>query len=127
MNGLTLAILKVIACVACVSVQMGRTETAVNNLNPVFGEKFQVDYHFEEVQKLKFALFDEDKCSTQLYEHDFLGEFTCTLGMVGPGLLTYFLVFFVCLSFPFLSPVLERLTLFPPITRLFLARSCSDR
>ncbi|KAG7468686.1 hypothetical protein MATL_G00145620 [Megalops atlanticus] len=63
-------------------VEVGRTETAVNNLNPVFGEKFQVDYHFEEVQKLKFAMFDEDKCSTQLYEHDFLGEFTCTLGMI---------------------------------------------
>ncbi|KAL0167961.1 hypothetical protein M9458_036183, partial [Cirrhinus mrigala] len=55
--------------------------TAVNNLNPVFGVKFQVDYHFEEVQKLKFAMFDEDKCSSQLYEHDFLGEFTCTLGV----------------------------------------------
>nr|XP_023683087.1 copine-2-like isoform X2 [Paramormyrops kingsleyae]XP_023683088.1 copine-2-like isoform X2 [Paramormyrops kingsleyae]XP_023683089.1 copine-2-like isoform X2 [Paramormyrops kingsleyae] len=66
-------------------VEMGRTETAVNNLNPVFGEKFQVDYHFEEVQKLKFALFDEDKCSSQLYEHDFLGEFTCTLGMIVSG------------------------------------------
>uniref|UniRef100_A0AAY4DNZ3 C2 domain-containing protein n=1 Tax=Denticeps clupeoides TaxID=299321 RepID=A0AAY4DNZ3_9TELE len=63
-------------------VELGRTETAVNNLNPVFGVKFQVDYHFEEVQKLKFAMFDEDKCSTQLYEHDFLGEFTCTLGVI---------------------------------------------
>lgn len=64
--------------------QLGRTETAVNNLNPVFGVKFQVDYHFEEVQKLKFAMFDEDKCSSQLYEHDFLGEFACTLGVVRP-------------------------------------------
>jgi hypothetical protein len=62
--------------------QIGRTETAVNNLNPVFGVKFKVDYHFEEVQKLKFALFDEDKCSSQLYEHDFLGEYICTLGVV---------------------------------------------
>uniref|UniRef100_A0A8C7PVI6 Copine-3 n=1 Tax=Oncorhynchus mykiss TaxID=8022 RepID=A0A8C7PVI6_ONCMY len=63
-------------------VEIGRTETAVNNLNPVFGVKFKVDYHFEEVQKLKFALFDEDKCSSQLYEHDFLGEYICTLGVV---------------------------------------------
>ncbi|KAK1785412.1 hypothetical protein P4O66_018256, partial [Electrophorus voltai] len=61
---------------------LSRTETAVNNLNPVFGVKFQVDYHFEEVQKLKFAVFDEDKCSSQLYEHDFLGEFICTLGVI---------------------------------------------
>uniref|UniRef100_A0A8P4GSG0 Copine-2 n=1 Tax=Dicentrarchus labrax TaxID=13489 RepID=A0A8P4GSG0_DICLA len=63
-------------------VELGRTETAVNNLNPVFGVKFQVDYHFEEVQKLRFAMFDEDKCATQLYEHDFLGEFICTLGVI---------------------------------------------
>ncbi|XP_061825837.1 copine-2 isoform X2 [Nerophis lumbriciformis] len=62
--------------------ELGRTETAVNNLNPVFGVKFQVDYHFEEVQKLRFALFDEDKCATQLYEHDFLGEYICTLGVI---------------------------------------------
>uniref|UniRef100_A0A672ZI31 Copine-2 n=1 Tax=Sphaeramia orbicularis TaxID=375764 RepID=A0A672ZI31_9TELE len=63
-------------------VELGRTETAVNNLNPVFGKKFQVDYHFEEIQKLRFAMFDEDKCATQLYEHDFLGEFICTLGVI---------------------------------------------
>lgn len=43
-----------------------------------------VDYHFEEVQKLKFALFDQDKSSTQLDEHDFLGQFSCSLGTVGP-------------------------------------------
>nr|XP_020442919.1 copine-2-like [Monopterus albus] len=63
-------------------VELSRTETAVNNLNPVFGVKFQVDYHFEEIQKLRFAMFDEDKCATQLYEHDFLGEFICTLGVI---------------------------------------------
>uniref|UniRef100_A0A8C6SNG5 Copine-3 n=1 Tax=Neogobius melanostomus TaxID=47308 RepID=A0A8C6SNG5_9GOBI len=63
-------------------VELGRTETAVNNLNPVFGKKFQVDYHFEEIQKLRFAMFDEDKCASQLYEHDFLGEFICNLGVV---------------------------------------------
>ncbi|XP_037734137.1 copine-2 isoform X2 [Chelonia mydas] len=62
--------------------EIDRTETAVNNLNPAFSKKFIVDYHFEEVQKLKFALFDQDKSSMQLYEHDFLGEFSCTLGMI---------------------------------------------
>ncbi|XP_025068481.1 copine-2 isoform X3 [Alligator sinensis] len=63
-------------------VEIDRTETAVNNLNPAFSKKFVVDYHFEEVQKLKFALFDQDKSSMQLYEHDFLGEFSCTLGTI---------------------------------------------
>lgn len=61
----------------------------MNNLNPVFGKKFQVDYHFEEIQKLRFAMFDEDKCATQLYEHDFLGEFICTLGLVWQGFCAY--------------------------------------
>ncbi|XP_056662275.1 copine-2-like [Monodelphis domestica] len=59
-----------------------RTETAINNLNPAFAKKFVIDYHFEEVQKLKFALFDQDKSSLQLEEHDFLGQFSCTLGMI---------------------------------------------
>ncbi|KAL7978715.1 hypothetical protein Chor_013204 [Crotalus horridus] len=62
--------------------EIDRTETAVNNLNPAFSRKFIIDYHFEEVQKLKFALFDQDKSSMQLYEHDFLGEFSCTLGSI---------------------------------------------
>ncbi|XP_045438798.1 copine-2 isoform X2 [Pipistrellus kuhlii] len=59
-----------------------RTETAINNLNPAFSKKFVLDYHFEEVQKLKFALFDQDKSSTQLDEHDFLGQFSCNLGVI---------------------------------------------
>ncbi|XP_032086319.1 copine-2 isoform X2 [Thamnophis elegans] len=62
--------------------EIDRTETAINNLNPAFSKKFIIDYHFEEVQKLKFALFDQDKSSMQLYEHDFLGEFSCTLGSI---------------------------------------------
>ncbi|XP_004843239.1 copine-2 isoform X1 [Heterocephalus glaber] len=59
-----------------------RTETAINNLNPAFSKKFVLDYHFEEVQKLKFALFDQDKSSMQLDEHDFLGQFSCSLGTI---------------------------------------------
>lgn len=66
--------------------QYDRTETAVNNLNPAFSKKFVLDYHFEEVQKLKFALFDQDKSSAQLDEHDFLGQFSCSLGTVSLGL-----------------------------------------
>lgn len=61
----------------------------MNNLNPAFAKKFIIDYHFEEVQKLKFALFDQDKSSTQLYEHDFLGEYSCTLGTVSLGSLQH--------------------------------------
>ncbi|XP_008570952.1 PREDICTED: copine-2 isoform X3 [Galeopterus variegatus] len=63
-------------------IEYDRTETAINNLNPAFSKKFVLDYHFEEVQKLKFALFDQDKSSTQLDEHDFLGQFSCSLGTI---------------------------------------------
>lgn len=66
--------------------QYDRTETAINNLNPAFSKKFVLDYHFEEVQKLKFALFDQDKSSAELDEHDFLGQFSCSLGTVSLGL-----------------------------------------
>uniref|UniRef100_A0A8I3W2T9 Copine 2 n=1 Tax=Callithrix jacchus TaxID=9483 RepID=A0A8I3W2T9_CALJA len=63
-------------------IEYDRTETAINNLNPAFSKKFVLDYHFEEVQKLKFALFDQDKSSMQLDEHDFLGQFSCSLGAI---------------------------------------------
>ncbi|XP_009249030.3 copine-2 isoform X3 [Pongo abelii] len=63
-------------------IEYDRTETAINNLNPAFSKKFVLDYHFEEVQKLKFALFDQDKSSMQLDEHDFLGQFSCSLGTI---------------------------------------------
>lgn len=78
----TLSVVVLSSCFFFRALQIGRTETAINNLNPVFGVKFVIDYHFEEIQKMKFALFDQDKPSLQLYEHDFLGEFTCNLGVV---------------------------------------------
>lgn len=68
----------------------------MNNLNPVFGVKFQVDYHFEEIQKLRFAIFDEDKCATQLDEHDFLGAFVCTLGVVLNDFFFFGLKYILC-------------------------------
>uniref|UniRef100_A0A8D2A7L6 Copine-2 n=1 Tax=Sus scrofa TaxID=9823 RepID=A0A8D2A7L6_PIG len=66
----------------CRWIEYDRTETAVNNLNPAFSKKFVLDYRFEEVQRLKFALFDQDKSSTKLEEHDFLGQFSCSLGTI---------------------------------------------
>ncbi len=36
--------------------QVGRTETIDNNLNPVFSQKFLVEYFFEEKQNLKFEV-----------------------------------------------------------------------
>merc|ERR1712183_237607 len=55
-------------------IESHRTEQILNNLNPSFAQPFLVDYKFEEVQKLKFALFGIDSASQRLTEHDFLGE-----------------------------------------------------
>ena len=62
--------------------QHGRTEMVLNNLNPKFAKTFVIDYYFEEVQKLKFAVFDIDNATHALEDDDFLGEIECTLGNV---------------------------------------------
>lgn len=62
--------------------EVARTETIKNTLCPDFSRKLVMEYRFEEVQKLKFALFDEDAPSAKLVDHDFLGEITSTLGQI---------------------------------------------
>ena len=42
-----------------------------------------MDYRFEEVQKLKFSIYDIDNESPTLDDDDFLGFIECTLGEVG--------------------------------------------
>lgn len=66
----------------CTVLQVDRTERIKNSLNPKFSKKFQIDYYFELVQKLKFGIFDIDNATVQLNDDDFLGEFECTLGQV---------------------------------------------
>ena len=41
-----------------------------------------MDYYFEEVQELKFAVYDLDNATPQLSDDDFLGEMECTMGQV---------------------------------------------
>ncbi|XP_026561798.1 copine-3 isoform X2 [Pseudonaja textilis] len=62
--------------------EVDRTERIKNSLNPKFSKKFQIDYYFELVQKLKFGVFDIDNITVQLNDDDFLGEFECTLGQI---------------------------------------------
>ncbi|XP_015668583.1 copine-3 [Protobothrops mucrosquamatus] len=62
--------------------EVDRTERIKNSLNPKFSKKFQIDYYFELVQKLKFGIFDIDNATVQLNDDDFLGEFECTLGQI---------------------------------------------
>ena len=40
--------------------ELGRTETIDDNLNPEFVKKFIVDYFFEEVQTVRFEVYDID-------------------------------------------------------------------
>ena len=62
--------------------QHGRTENIKNSLNPQFAKAFEVDYYFEEVQKLRFAVYDLDNKTPELSDDDFLGEVECTMGQV---------------------------------------------
>ena len=63
-------------------VEHGRTEQIHNSLNPEFSKKIVIGYHFENLQKLKFKIFDIDSKSTALDKHDFLGEVECSLGQI---------------------------------------------
>ncbi|XP_050412535.2 copine-8 [Patella vulgata] len=62
--------------------EFGRTEIIWNNLNPDFVQKFVMKYRFEELQKLKFEIYDVDCKSPDLSKHDFLGSTECTLGEI---------------------------------------------
>ena len=62
--------------------QIGRTENVKNCLDPNFAKCFSVDYMFEEVQKVKVAVYDIDNTTPKLGDDDFLGQVECTLGQV---------------------------------------------
>lgn len=53
-----------------------------NCLSPQFSRAFELDYYFEEVQKLRFAVYDIDNKTPQVSDDDFLGQIECTLGEV---------------------------------------------
>ncbi|XP_078256981.1 copine-7 isoform X2 [Rhinoraja longicauda] len=64
-------------------VEVDRTEVIKSNLHPVFSKIFNVDYFFEEVQKLRFEVYDiHGHCSIGARDDDFLGGVECTLGQI---------------------------------------------
>lgn len=68
----------------CILSQLDRTEVIKSNLHPVFGKVFCLDYYFEEVQKLRFEVYDiHGTHSIGTRDDDFLGGIECTLGQVG--------------------------------------------
>eukprot|EP01117_Protostelium_nocturnum_P007696 TRINITY_DN2763_c0_g2_i1.p1 TRINITY_DN2763_c0_g2~~TRINITY_DN2763_c0_g2_i1.p1 ORF type:complete len:653 (-),score=196.44 TRINITY_DN2763_c0_g2_i1:37-1812(-) len=48
-----------------------------DNLNPRFVKAIPLDYRFEEVQKLKFCVYDIDHPDANLNAQDFIGEVEC--------------------------------------------------
>ncbi|XP_039082765.1 copine-7 isoform X4 [Hyaena hyaena] len=64
-------------------VQVDRTEVVRSSLHPVFSKVFTLDYYFEEVQKLRFEVYDTPGPSNLGYQDDdFLGGMECTLGQI---------------------------------------------
>lgn len=63
--------------------QVDRTEVVKSSLHPAFSKVFTVDYYFEEVQKLRFEVYDTHGPSgLTCQDDDFLGGMECTLGQV---------------------------------------------
>ncbi|XP_077983469.1 copine-3-like [Glandiceps talaboti] len=63
-------------------VEVERTDKVTNSLDPNFSKALTVNYMFEEVQKMKFSVFDIDNETEKVSDDDFLGEHECTLGQV---------------------------------------------
>ncbi|CDW74967.1 copine viii [Stylonychia lemnae] len=57
--------------------EIGRTEVIMDNLNPKFIKQFTVEYHFEERQKFRVAVYDVDDFTARasLESHDFVGSY----------------------------------------------------
>ena len=60
--------------------ELCRTEVIQDTSNPDFTKKINIMYRFEEMQKLKFEVYDVDSSSTNLAAHDFIGWVEITLG-----------------------------------------------
>uniref|UniRef100_A0A8C3BN06 Copine 7 n=1 Tax=Cairina moschata TaxID=8855 RepID=A0A8C3BN06_CAIMO len=64
-------------------VEVDRSEVIKSNLNPVFAKIFTVDYYFEEVQKLRFEVYDSHgHAGVGTHDDDFLGGMECTVGQI---------------------------------------------
>eukprot|EP00731_Ephydatia_muelleri_P028931 Em0020g575a len=64
--------------------KVGRTELIENNLNPKFSTTFSMEYRFEEVQNLQFAVYDVDDKQhvDNIDKQQLLGAMECTLAEV---------------------------------------------
>lgn len=58
--------------------EIGRTEVIQDNLNPRFAKKILMQYHFEQIQRLRFEVYDIDPVGG----NDFLGALDTTLAEI---------------------------------------------
>uniref|UniRef100_A0A8C2AUC3 Copine IVa n=1 Tax=Cyprinus carpio TaxID=7962 RepID=A0A8C2AUC3_CYPCA len=65
-----------------VCLQVDRTEVIRSCLNPTFSKVFTLDFYFEEVQRLRYELYDISSSQNGMREADCLGAMECTLGQV---------------------------------------------
>ncbi|KAM4736434.1 copine-4 isoform 3-T3 [Anableps anableps] len=62
--------------------EVDRTEVIRSCVNPTYSKVFTLDFYFEEVQRLRFELYDINSSHNGLKQADFLGSVECTLGQI---------------------------------------------
>uniref|UniRef100_A0A7N8XZF1 Copine IVa n=1 Tax=Mastacembelus armatus TaxID=205130 RepID=A0A7N8XZF1_9TELE len=62
--------------------EVDRTEVIRSCVNPTYSKVFTLDFYFEEVQRLRFELYDINSSHNGLKEADFLGSVECTLAQI---------------------------------------------
>ncbi|XP_074539416.1 copine-4 [Halichoeres trimaculatus] len=62
--------------------EVDRTEVIRSCVNPSYSKVFNLDFYFEEVQRLRFELYDINSSHNGLKTADFLGSVECTLGQI---------------------------------------------
>ncbi|XP_029359756.1 copine-4 isoform X1 [Echeneis naucrates] len=62
--------------------EVDRTEVIRSCVNPAYSKVFTLDFYFEEVQRLRFELYDINSSHNGVKEADFLGSVECTLGQI---------------------------------------------
>ncbi|XP_046889802.1 copine-4 isoform X1 [Hypomesus transpacificus] len=62
--------------------EVDRTEVIRSSISPTFSKIFTLDFYFEEVQRLRYELYDISSSHNGLKEETFLGAMECTLGQI---------------------------------------------
>nr|XP_057908986.1 copine-4 isoform X1 [Doryrhamphus excisus] len=62
--------------------EVDRTEVMRSCVNPSYSKVFTLDFYFEEVQRLRFELYDIYSNYNGVKDADFLGAVECTLGQI---------------------------------------------